>query len=78
MVRTQIQLEQWTYDEIRRIAFEEQVSMSAVVRRLIRDGLARRSGASGLDLSLLQGIGESGLGDVSENHDRYLGEDLDS
>jgi len=76
MVRTQIQLDEDVYEDIRRIAYAERVSISALLREMIRDGLLSRAGKQSPDLSLLAGLGESGVDDISERHDHYLVEDL--
>lgn len=81
MVRTQIQLEESQYEQIRRMAHRERISMAEAVRRLVRRGLAegesdRPTGAAAL-LSLA-GIASSGLGDLGRRHDDYLAEDLSS
>lgn len=81
MIRTQIQFHKREYERIRNLAHRNRLSISEVVRRLVRNGLR-----AGLDLeesapeaeSLLSvaGIGRSGLGDLGRQHDRYLEEDL--
>jgi len=63
MVRTQIQLEEAQYEQIRRMAHRERISMSEAVRRLLRRGMAqgepeRPRGAAAL--LGLAGIGDSG------------------
>jgi len=79
MVRTQIQLEEAQYEQIRRMAHRERISMSEAVRRLVRRGMAqgepeRPRGAAAL--LGLAGIGDSGLGDLGRRHDEYLADDL--
>jgi len=76
MVRTQIELEPETFEEVRRIAFSERMSVSAVVRRMIKDGLTLASAKSKLNLKLMAGIGSSGKRDIAEKHDDYLTEDF--
>ena len=80
MIRTQIQFEEAQHQQIRRLAQSHQISMSEVVRRLIRQSLAlgldqdppRKAGA----LLELAGIGQSALGDLGRRHDEYLAEDF--
>lgn len=76
MVRTQVQLDEGVYEEVRRIAYAERMSISALLREMIRDGLLRRTGKRSPDLSKIAGIGDSGVDDISERHDHYLVEDL--
>ncbi len=77
MVRTQIQLTEEQARKVRRIAKEEGVSMTAIIRRWIDRGLAERHPARAeLWERALAEIGRfedpSGATDVAANHDRYL------
>jgi len=78
MVRTQIQLDEAQYEEIRRLAHSERISLAAAIRRLIdqalRGGKPRqpRGARALLDVA---GIAKSGLGDLGRRHDEYLAED---
>lgn len=80
MVRTQIQLDEQAYEEIRRLAHKERISFSAAVRQLVDQALhgkkpQRRRGARALlDIA---GIAKSGLSDLGRRHDKYLAEDGD-
>lgn len=81
MVRTQVQLEEAQLEAIRRLAHRRRISISAVVRRLLKagldaglDGEQPRSGAQAL--LALAGIGRSGLPDLGRRHDDYLAEEL--
>lgn len=80
MVRTQIQLDEAQYEEIRRLAHAERISLAAAIRRLIDQALSggkprRAHGARALlDVA---GIAKSGLGDLGRRHDEYLAEDDD-
>ena len=80
MVRTQVQLTHEQLGALRRISAETGRSVADLVREGVklyleaqkrppREELARRA------LSVV-GRCSSGLGDVSENHDRYLAEDF--
>jgi len=76
MVRTQVQLEDETYEEVRRLAFSQRTSISALMRKMINEGLGRRGRRKRLDVALLAGIGKSGKKDISSRHDDYLAEDF--
>ena len=80
MVRTQVQFEQKDYELIRRMAHRKKISISEMVRRLVRLGVM-----SGLEdgqpprmASLLKvaGVASSGLKDLGRDHDRYLAEEF--
>ncbi|MBM4394850.1 MAG: CopG family transcriptional regulator [Deltaproteobacteria bacterium] len=77
MVRSQVQFDEATYEEVRRLAFRERTSFSAAVRSLVRRGLdsgeGRRRFARKAPLSFVA-AGASGRGDISERHDEYLAE----
>lgn len=78
MKRTQLQLDEVTYEELRRRAFEQGVSMSSLVRRLLRDCLGLTPARSGMDefSFVASGRSEQGsLAPVSERHDEALAED---
>jgi len=73
MIRTQIQLEPNTYEEMKRRATAMQCSISELARRSIEENLQRHSRADKWQASLtVLGRHGSGLGDLSANHDRYL------
>ena len=72
MRKTQIQLDEQTYQKVRRRAFERNISMAEV----IREALASEFGAGGTaprpELTFV-GIGSSGArGAISEDHDAEL------
>lgn len=73
VIRTQIQLEPGTYEEMKRRAAAMRCSISELARRSIEEKLQRQSRADkwGASLAILGRHG-SGLGDLSENHDKYL------
>ncbi len=74
MVRTQVQLDEETFEAVRRIAFRDRVSISEVIRRALRQTLGggpRRQRKPGFI-----GKGSSGRSDVSERHDEVLAEDF--
>ena len=80
MKRTQVQLDEATYEMLRAQAFERGVSMSALLREVLRKGLgpapARRRRLR--DFKFI-GSGRSRQGKlapVSERHDEALAKDL--
>ncbi len=78
MVRTQIQLDDEQYEEIRRLAHRQRTSLAAAVRRLLDEALhagkpRRPRGARAL--LGVAGVADSGLGDLGRRHDKYLAED---
>lgn len=79
MIRTQIQLTEDQARELKRIAAERGISLSALIREAIErtvaadDGPARRQRAHAT-----VGKFRSGRTDVSAEHDRYLSEDFAS
>ena len=77
MHRTQIQLDEATYDAVRRRAFEEGASLSAVVRKLLAEALGVTPGhpTQRIEDFTFVGVGRSRQGDhapVSERHDEAL------
>jgi hypothetical protein len=73
MIRTQIQLEEADFERLKREARRRSCSVSAFVRDSVKAALIESereaSGGSVMDLG---GKYNSGLGDLAENHDRYL------
>ncbi|WP_404980602.1 ribbon-helix-helix domain-containing protein [Carboxydichorda subterranea] len=78
MKRTQVYLDPLEHEALKRRAAEEGVSMSQLLRRLVRQQLGLRGATrAGADrLMRLVGIGASGWPDVSERHDDHLAEAL--
>ena len=78
MTRTQLQIDDETYEALRAKAFNERRSMSAVARDLLREslGLARPERRPVDEEFTFIGSGSSGLTDISERHDDYLAEDF--
>ena len=73
MIRTQIQLEPRTYAEMKKRAAAMHCSISELARRSIEENLQRQSSTDKWQASFaVLGRHGSGLGDVSENHDKYL------
>ncbi|MEW6048659.1 MAG: CopG family transcriptional regulator [Bacillota bacterium] len=72
--RTQVYLDPVEHEALKRKAAEEGVSMSELVRRIVREqlGLGKHRGSPEERLMRLVAIGASGLSDVSERHDEYL------
>jgi hypothetical protein len=80
MVRTQVQLQERQHEALRRIAHRKRVSFSEALRRAIdaglKHGLDEPAAATGPEALLeLAGLGESRLGDLGREHDRYLEQD---
>lgn len=80
MNRVQVQLDEALHGQLRAIANRKRISVSEVVRRLVRASIRAgeldappdektRGAAAMLELS---GVGNSGLRDLGRNHDRYL------
>lgn len=73
MIRTQIQLEPNTYAEMKKRAAAMHCSISELARRSIEENLQRQSSTDKWQASFaVLGRHGSGLGDVSDNHDKYL------
>ncbi len=81
MVRTQVQLHESQYEQIRALAHREHISMAEAVRQLVQVGLEIGIDAPGPDASALvnlAGVARSGLGDLGRDHDDYVDEAFDS
>ena len=82
MKRTQLQVDEATYEALRAAAFDRGVSMAAVVRESLRQYLAiDTEPVWNLDDLTFVGSGRSsrsGLEPVSERHDEALAEDFAS
>jgi len=81
MIRTQIQLTRRQAEGLKRISSEQGGSMAELIRRAV-DGLLKGSGL--IDREELKtralaavGIAASGVGDIADNHDRYLDDAID-
>ncbi len=77
LVKTQIYLESEQQKMLKKLATQEHVSLSSLIRNtmdryisLFKIATEKKQRKS---LSII-GIGASGLTDVSENHDKYVGE----
>jgi Arc/MetJ-type ribon-helix-helix transcriptional regulator len=79
MVKTQVQLQEEDLAELRRMAAEEGVSVSELVRRGIKQVLESRHKPSREELweraSKVAGKYRSGKHDIGRRHDDYLAED---
>ena len=75
MVRTNLQLDPETHEALRRRAFEERKSVSAVVREILREALApkpkEKPKKHPYDWDWIGKFHDTAT-DVSENHDDYL------
>ena len=78
MTRTQLQLDDDTYQALRVRAFTEHKSVSAVAREALRKGLGMGEPAPALKQRRLTfvGSGASGRKDISVRHDEALEEDF--
>jgi hypothetical protein len=79
MKRTQIQLDEATYQVLKQKAFERGISMSALLRELLREKFAPASTPRRLESFRFIGSGSSDQGrmaPVSERHDEALAEDF--
>ena len=73
MVRTQVQLDEQTYEALRRIAHRQHTSMSSVVREMLHEQLAIPESHPPQLLSFIAS-GASGHNDTAERHDEILAE----
>ncbi len=75
MVRTQIQLTEEQSEDVKRLAAEEGISGAQFIRQAIDDAREKRKQRE-LRKRALEFIGcfDSGLGDLSVNHDKYAAE----
>lgn len=78
MTRTQLQLDNDTYQALRLRAYTERKSISAVAREAMRKGLGLAEPAHSLKEARLTfvGSGASGREDISVRHDEALEEDF--
>ena len=76
MVRAQIQLDEPTYEALRRLAHRRHASMSSVVREMLHDQLAIPESHPAPLLSFIA-AGASGHHDTSRRHDEILAEVYD-
>lgn len=78
MVRTQLQIDETTFEALREKAHKEHKSLSAVVREILHEhlhGAAEHRGLRGKTFSFVSS-GASGRKDISVNHDDALAEDF--
>ncbi|MHB9134171.1 MAG: ribbon-helix-helix protein, CopG family [Armatimonadota bacterium] len=73
MVRTQIQLDEPTYEALRRIAHKRHASMSAIAREILSEHLSVQEGRKPSRFSFVA-AGASGHADTSAQHDEVLSE----
>jgi plasmid stability protein len=78
VIRTQLQIDENTYETLRLRAHLEKKSMSAVAREILSEGLTRGTGGRRRSRAALSFIssGASGRKDISERHDDALAEDF--
>lgn len=76
MIRTQIQLEASTYEDMKKRASQRGCSIAELARQSILEGLARHRMEDKWAKSLeVAGRHRSGLGDLSAQHDKYLSDE---
>ncbi|MFA7233380.1 MAG: hypothetical protein WC076_04635 [Terrimicrobiaceae bacterium] len=76
MIRTQIQLEPSTYEEMKKRAVQLGCSIAELARRSIEEGLARQRQEDKWARTLeVAGRYRSGLGNLAEQHDEYLSDE---
>ena len=76
VIRTQVLLDAATHAALRKAAAARGKGMSALVREILSEALRGPAGKPGgklYDWDFI-GMGNSGVGDIAENHDRYLNE----
>jgi plasmid stability protein len=78
VIRTQLQIDEDTYEALRLRAHLEHKSMAALAREVLRAGLARdvESGKGAASRLSFISSGSSGRKDISERHDDALAEDF--
>ena len=79
MKRTQVQLDEATYRALKSNAFERGISMSALLRELLRERLNPAPLPRRLEMFQFIGSGRSeqgSLAPISERHDEVLAENL--
>jgi predicted DNA-binding ribbon-helix-helix protein len=69
--RTQILLEDWQHQALKRMAEKEGRSLGALVRALLTQQLRRRRKNATARLAVIEGLGED-RGAAGRDHDRYL------
>jgi hypothetical protein len=80
MKRTQVQLDESTYQLLRRMAFEKEISMAGLIRQVLQEHLgtrpARRRRVEDFTFIGSGYSNESKFDPISERHDEALAEDL--
>ena len=78
MIRTQIQLTEEQASRLRRLAADRGVSMAAVIRDALDSAVSDNDRDARWERALATaGSGDSGLADISAEHDRHLAEAFD-
>jgi len=82
MKRTQIQLDEPTYEALRRRAFEERRSLSSLVRKLLADAMGAGGSRRRRSIKEFASVGaghsrQGRLSPVSERHDEALADALE-
>jgi len=74
MVRTQLQLDEATYEALRNIAHRKHTSMSSVAREILQEHLSERNSQRQTRRFSFVAAGASGHHDTSVRHDEVLAE----
>lgn len=76
--RTMVYLEREQLEDLRRLAHQERVSVTELIRRAVKGFLGgKHENPPSSDVYLrIVAFGQSGHQDIADNHDRYLGEAL--
>ena len=76
MIRAQIQFEAETYQHLKEVARDSGCSIAEVVRTSVCNSLnGVQASRKWRDAQSIVGKYRSGLGNLAENHDEYLGDD---
>ena len=82
LIRTQIQLTEVQQESLRQLAEQRKCSVSSIIRESVDNLLAGAVMISTKDIRIravsVSGKFNSGIQDISENHDRYLAESIQS
>ncbi len=70
--RTQVYLDEWIYETLRREAFQQKTSLSAMLRKILAEKFAKKKKKGPQGLMKIVGLFRDRASDVSEKHDDYL------
>jgi predicted DNA-binding protein len=75
MLRTNLYFPKELHQRLKRLAKQEDISMAELVRQLVEKGVKeKQKKMSGVEtlLAMAKHAGDSGIGDLAINHDKYL------